>query len=1816
MTMPAQTSQYWQTLLADYSKTAFGESSTLPWRHATVSRSWSLRDFETVRLVLVVAWSIVLSKHTGSKDILVGEVVTLDGQKTTVPRRLQLSGSGPAFGGLDQLAAQLSADPVNAASAGNAVTNLLESDPYYSFIELHPDSRQVSSTPTSINDTIHLDVSSDSVTLHFPDTFVSADMQYMIDHLVQIVHQAIRDEKLLAPEMPMIDTQERAFMLNLPTCSVDSASEIMPKKFHYRYGHDLLAHSLATRPNAVAVEWEGQPRYTYAQLEAASNQLCRYLVHELHVRPKDVVIIVAEYSPFVVVAIYALLKAGATYLPLDVEMPEDRLQHVVSMVDAKLLLTIEGLQQRLDSVSPGRTVVCIDTAAAKWESLDGSQVDNQLLLGDPDTSLAYVNLTSGSTGLPKGCMISHTNLVRWVVEASPMFETNSASRYFQLCKLQFDGIVLEIFKIHYVGGTLCMASAFSLESNMQEVMNSMRITGACITPTLSMVLDPKKLPFLRYLVVTGEPLTRFARERWLEQGVCLQNCYGPTESVCGFTLESPVHSSMSNRTPVGFSLGTTRTYVLDSALRPVGVGCIGEICVSGPTVGLGYYGEPEKTAAAFVNDPFRPGFRMYRTGDSGRVNHEGRLFFIGRTDSQVKLHGNRIELGEIESVLATVQGHWKSCVELVEYQGGPHIIAFIAPALSKGSGVSLQIDDKAKAVATALLAAVNSKLLKQMIPTLFVPVAALPRTISGKIDRKMLQTFFRGLSVEETGAIADMLVERGAICPPTSDLERELHDLWSTTLSIPPSRFGIHDSFNTLGVDSLSVVRLSNALRNDGFNLSPVQLRALKTIAHAAATILSPAESSSAVSEAAPSISLLHEVEVSLVDSGIPPSSVEDVIPATPFQRGVLLHPSGFMSAISFVLDRKIDIKKMCASLKALAAAHPILRTAFLMATGTKSFKSCLKMPGSVHGVSDSTSGSAAKTFARFEWGHCPYHPVVLYNSQGPSELVMFIHHGLYDGVAMRSLMSDLIRLYDGDQLPARTPWQTFVRHVCTEKPDSVTFWRSYLADVRSSPFCRPGKYPRGTKPAELRKTRAFEVDLTKSISALQVPDSVLMYAAWALVQFIHTSDKDVLFAVVSSGRDFHTLSGLLKAVEAAMVASHDHQHFGANRAFQAAGHKGIMSNVEFVLQNLDSNAEKSWIYARENTIADQSGVPLVIEVGYSSDRSGFTVLAAYDTSAVLDAEVDCMMDRFACVVRAMLDNLNTEVDAANFLVPGEAASVVLKDEAASTSSSSTITTLELFLSRVRGSPLSLAVDVDGAGGLTYSQLDVRSSQRASEFFNLGVRPGEVVLVQLDKGVELVVSIVACLKGGFCFCVSSPDCSPDRMRFLTETVKPGLLVSMDSSPRPGIRIAWSPSDASLEGASSLMSFSDPGPDSWAYIVLTSGTTGRPKAIAITRSNLDALLNDVGFAHHRPGQRSLQFSSVNFDVFIFDLLGNLSNGGCLCFTSTANLHGQLAHVIRRMKIHTVDITPTVASLLVDEKFDTLRTIILGGEGLLSMGIEQLQSAYGPAECTVQCFRHLVGQESAENPSQVSLGNIFGRNIGLVVDSKLRPVPFGSTGELLIGGPQVGWGYVGQPELTAKTFIPVTLPSGETMRMYRTGDLVRLVPDRTLQFISRVDRQVKIRGIRVVEAAIRNAAASVTSVVVAPVTGATGARELAAFIVVSKTSSVDTSALLQTLRARLLEYTATSVRNHLRPEPIVNASRVGDEPSSPEIELVRSMWSKVLNKTDIELDVPFSDIGGDSFKWMQLSLQFTRAKKRVTLPALVQASTVRAQAKLLG
>ncbi|KAF9230315.1 hypothetical protein BU15DRAFT_69299, partial [Melanogaster broomeanus] len=470
--------------------------------------------YEDVRLSMLNAWAVVLSYHAGSQDIVVAEGIV----GLSCSRRIEFISATPAQ---DQLSIQMAQDPIHARVSwdvakevlGEAIHSIVEiiNEPEFA---LFPANRRSLFRP--FDTPLHLSVryttsGSLAFTLSFdPSAFDEQDVQCMLDHLLLAFQQLLTNPTLSRTEINLMSAKEHAFVQNLPS---------------------LITINRMIYPSC----------------------------------PGDIVGLFVPQSPMAVVVIYALLKVGAAYISIDIDTPTVLFRKTIDMTNSSLFLTVESLEQKLRAMCWGQAITTIDRVTAQWSTLDSTWQADQCPIGDPKTTIAYISLTSGSTGPPKKCMISHSNLVHWIVEAAPAFGRTTETRQLLAHELFWDGAVEEIFLTHYAGGTLCIAITHDIDSCLHDALVVTKATSLTLSPTQGMRLDPTAYPSLQVLVLTGEPLTRFVREKWLAYGKTLFNAFGP--------IETPVHSSASNETPVGFSIGgQTRLYILypDMKLAPIG----------------------------------------------------------------------------------------------------------------------------------------------------------------------------------------------------------------------------------------------------------------------------------------------------------------------------------------------------------------------------------------------------------------------------------------------------------------------------------------------------------------------------------------------------------------------------------------------------------------------------------------------------------------------------------------------------------------------------------------------------------------------------------------------------------------------------------------------------------------------------------------------------------------------------------------------------------------------------------------------------------------------------------------------------------------------------------------------------------------------------------------------------------------------------------------------------------------------------------------------------------------------------------------------
>jgi amino acid adenylation domain-containing protein len=586
--------------------------------------------------------------------------------------------------------------------------------------------------------------------------------------------------------------------------------------FDSRPVHHRFAERAAATPDAVAV-LVGERATTYGELDAAANRMGRHLL-ELGVRRGDFVGVLTERGVDQLVAVLGVLKAGAAYLPLDPEAPAGRLAHQLADSAAPALITQERWLAGLPATEAH--VVCTDRDAAAVAARPGH---DPMASVDGD-DLAYTIYTSGSTGLPKGVLVTHQGLANYLDWALGHYGMDGEHGAPMFGSIAFDLAVPSFLLPLISGRDVVVVPGDRGQEALPELLcgdgdfSMVKITPAHLDLVTTEVGEAGGIDSVRTYVVGGEEMKAEAVAAWrrVAPNARIINEYGPTETVVGCVVHDATGTDdLTRPVPIGKPITNTQVYVLDTELRPVPVGTVGELYLGGAGVARGYHGRPALTAEKFVPHPFAqtPGSRLYRTGDLARFRPDGALDFLGRRDDQVKIRGYRVELGEIEAALLLAPGVKEAVVLAREdAPGDRRLVGYVVP----GEGAAPTQAD--------LVEHLRTRLPAYMVPQVFLTLDALPLAVSGKIDRKALPAPDR--SAPGSGV---------AYRAPRTATELLLADVWSTVLGV--ERVGLDDSFFGLGGDSLRVLPVISAARRAGLVLSLSTLYENETLAELAAAL-------------------------------------------------------------------------------------------------------------------------------------------------------------------------------------------------------------------------------------------------------------------------------------------------------------------------------------------------------------------------------------------------------------------------------------------------------------------------------------------------------------------------------------------------------------------------------------------------------------------------------------------------------------------------------------------------------------------------------------------------------------------------------------------------------------------------------------------------------------------------------------------------------------------------------------------------------------------------------------------------------------------
>ena len=557
--------------------------------------------------------------------------------------------------------------------------------------------------------------------------------------------------------------------------------------------HELFEERVRLHPDAVAAV-HGDSQLTYRQLNACANQLAReFLARGL--RREEVVAVVTERNLDWLIAVLAIFKAGGVYLPIEPHFPAERIARMLGRADCRLVLSERGSSAMLDqALASLGTIHRLLIDAVYEEGLADGVTASDLFVDVTPDQLAYIYFTSGSTGEPKGAMCEHAGMLNHLLAKIDDLGIGAGTVVAQTAPQCFDISLWQLVSALLVGGrTLLVDQAVILDAKrFVDAIVDGRVNVLQVVPSyLDVVLayleqHPRALPDLRYVAVTGEALKKELAQRWFaaQPGIRLVNAYGLTETSDDTNHELMDGVPSCKRIPLGRPLNNVQVYVVDEQLVPVPLGAPGEIVFSGVCVGRGYVNDPERTQRAFMLDPHRPGQRLYRSGDHGRWLPEGKLEYLGRRDSQVKISGFRIELGEIENRLLRLPGVRDGAVVVAERADHiQQLVAFYAGPQPLDTNV--------------LQAPLRESLPQYMVPAIFHWRNRLPLTDNGKIDRKALRAL--------AGELDRVKSEHDQTSTPT---EQRLAGAWAAVLGIPQEQIGRGAHFVELGGTSLAALRL------------------------------------------------------------------------------------------------------------------------------------------------------------------------------------------------------------------------------------------------------------------------------------------------------------------------------------------------------------------------------------------------------------------------------------------------------------------------------------------------------------------------------------------------------------------------------------------------------------------------------------------------------------------------------------------------------------------------------------------------------------------------------------------------------------------------------------------------------------------------------------------------------------------------------------------------------------------------------------------------------------------------------------------------
>lgn len=1700
------------------------------------------------------------------------------------------------------------------------------------------------------------------------DLFEVDTMQRLVTHFKQLTTELVRDPHQPVRTASMLEPQEldrvlRRWCGNLSEYSRQSTI------------HHLVSGRAHHTPNRIAMVQEGR-EMTYGELEDYSDRLAARLC-AIGVGFGSVVGVLAERSMETITGFLAVLKTGAAYLPLDTKYPEERICFILNDACAVLLL-YQRPYSRIANLFDGPLLELQEFSRYGRDPIGGSGSQRLSINGPPmfPESLAYIIYTSGTTGTPKGVSVHHRAVNRLVLNTN-FIRITPGNRMAHVTNLAFDGSVFEIWGALLNGACLVVfAQRVPSLEDLSTLVREQSVDILWLTAGLfHQAVDQsfEGLVGLRYLLAGGEVLSvnHVRKALDLMSGDSqLINGYGPTEGTvftCCHVITDLAPGSIS--VPIGVPVSNTEVWILDSFLLPVPIGVHGELCIGGEGVARGYHRRPGLTAEKFVANPFsqKSGAVLYKTGDQVRFRAGGKIEFQGRVDYQIKLRGFRIELGEIESVLKSHFSVADTVVLLREdMPGNKQLVAYILP-----------VDETPPPSVEGLRLHLSQSLPTYMIPTHFVVMDVFPLTPNGKVNR-------RALPAPEQ--------RRETKAAPRHPEEQLLYDIWRGV--IQTEQIGIHDVFFEIGGNSLSAIQIVSRIHHTfGVNVPVRAIFEHPSIAELGAYI----RALRAQGQDEPGIPPLVPVGR---DLPLPLSYAQQRM-WLEHQRAP--HSPHYNNATLIRVRGSVNIAVLERAIGEMIRRHETLRTLYTQKRGEPvqliQPPKLIRMPVlDLSPLPEPLNGNIFRGLTRrmamtaYNLATDPLLRIaVVQRFRSEAVLVVNMHHIMIDGWSFGVMAHELMALYgaflNGGPSPLSELTIQYPDYASWERKwlggnglkKQLEYWKTQLAGVPSA-IDLPADRPRPAIQTYRGNAYRFMIgeDLTRGLRDLAMNSGATLYmttlAAYLVLLARYTGLSDLVIASPSANRrhkEVELLIGFfvnmlairvrmkgtprfadfLKTVRAVVLDGFAHQDAPFDQIvdmldIERSPNRAPLCQLVFALQNAPLESLRLPDLDLELLEPEISGSKYDMSLSLTELGSRLAGFIEYSTDLFDETTIQRLAAHYQNLLAAIADNPNRFIFELPLLTEEELRNIIrfCNDTRRDFPRHTTITMA--FESRVKEMPQATAV-IDQEMTYTYEDLNRRANRLAYSLLTAGVEPETYVAVLAERSVQTLIAILAVLKAGGAYLPIDPEFPEERVRFmLADSAARVLLVGQPNQPasylhREVIVLDSMKSDSDVRHGERHNPVCRTSASNIAYMVYTSGTTGKPRGVSVTHASVNRLVFNTNYMDFNRGNRIAHASNVTFDAATFEIWGALLSGATLVIVSKDTLlsPSRFARRIREHGIDTLFITTALFNRLAIEQpgiFRPLRQLLFGGEAvdpekvrtvLEHASPQRLLHVYGPTECTTFSTWHLITSIPL-NALTIPIGKPLGNTECFILDHQLQPVPIGVPGELFLGGAGLARGYHGHPEQTAEWFVPC--PFHETLGalLYRTGDIVLYDREGSIEFVGRRDNQVKLRGFRIELDEIQVTLLQHEMIMEALVLvreDQPGDKYLVAYVRPSGTALDLREELLEFLGKRLPDYMIPSDFVFMESFPLTTSGKIdrralpapdyfeaGRDWVGPRDPLEKSLfqiWSEVLPSQQLSIHDNFHEIGGHSLIATQIvSRIYTRLGVELPMEILFEAPTI--------